>query len=255
VRRELARSRQEAQTLIVAKRVLVDGLPVDKAASQVLPGAAIVISTGERAYASRGAHKLLSALTAFEPLGFGDLEGALALDAGASTGGFTDVLLRRGVEHVVAVDVGYGQLVWQLQSHPSVTVMDRTNIRNLTRANIPYRPNLIVSDLSFISLTKVLPALVTLAADNASMLLMVKPQFELSKSDLNKGVVRDPLLRASAVSSVSRHAAELGWGTRGVTASSLPGPSGNVEYFLCLSRGGLMANDTQIETAISAGPQ
>ena len=250
------RSRQEAQLLIEQKRVAVDGLPADKAARQVLPGAAISITSQEESYASRGAHKLLSALAAFSDEGFPDIHGLRALDAGASTGGFTDVLLRRGAAHIVAVDVGYGQLVWELQQDSRVTVMDRTNARHLAPEDLPYRPDLIVSDLSFISLTKVLPALVRLAAEQANMLLMVKPQFELSKAQLgNNGVVRNPELRVLATATVSQAAAELGWGTSGVAASELPGPAGNVEYFLWLARGGAAACDSQIAEVVASGPE
>ncbi len=250
------RSRQEAQSLIEQHRVTVDGLPANKAARQVLPGAAISIASGDVAYASRGAHKLLGALAAFAGDDFPDLTGLRALDAGASTGGFTDVLLRRGVAQVIAVDVGYGQLVWELQQDHRVTVMDRTNVRHLEVADLPYRPDLIVSDLSFISLTKVIPALGQLPTTPGHMLLMVKPQFELSKAQVgNNGVVRDPELRALATTTVSQAAADLGWGTRAVAASPLPGPAGNVEYFLWLSRGGAAASADRIAEVVAQGPQ
>ena len=161
------------------------------------------------------------------------MEGKRALDAGASTGGFTDVLLRRGAAEVVAVDVGYGQLAWTLQSDPRVEIHDRTNVRELTAAKIGGPVDLIVADLSFISLKTVLPALIDCSTSNTDLLLMVKPQFEVGRERLGAGgVVREPELRELAVREVAARAAELGLGTLGVVASSLPGPSGNVEHFV-----------------------
>lgn len=237
-RRRLAESREAARRLIEEGRVTVEGQTADKPARMVLDSDAIVVMgpPGED-FASRGAHKLIGALAAFEPLGLAPPEGRRSLDAGASTGGFTDVLLRRGAEHVIAVDVGYGQLVWRLQSDPRVTVVDRTNIRYLTADDLPYRPDLVVADLSFISLRLVLPALVGVAAADADLVLMVKPQFEVGRERLGKGgVVRDPALWDEAVSGVSATAAGLGWIERAQARSPLPGPAGNVEFFLWLRR-------------------
>jgi 23S rRNA (cytidine1920-2'-O)/16S rRNA (cytidine1409-2'-O)-methyltransferase len=192
VRRGLARSREQAVELIVAGRVTVGGQAAGKAATQVETSAAIVVAEaadGDEDYASRGGHKLAGALAAFGPRGL-TVEGRRCLDAGASTGGFTDVLLRAGARSVVAVDVGYGQLVWRLQTDPRVVVVDRTNVRELTLEQIGGDPaELIVGDLSFISLTLVLPALVRCAAPGADLALMVKPQFEVGRERLGSGGV------------------------------------------------------------------
>jgi 23S rRNA (cytidine1920-2'-O)/16S rRNA (cytidine1409-2'-O)-methyltransferase len=181
--------------------------------------------------------------------------GKRCLDAGASTGGFTDVLLRAGAAHVLAVDVGYGQLAWSLQRDERVTVLDRVNVRNLTPEQVAPPPDLVVADLSFISLTVVLPALAACAAANADFLLMVKPQFEVGKDKAGSGVVRDPELRAAAVAKVASAAADVGLGVAGITASPLPGPSGNVEYFLWLRRGAGPLDEAALREAIAAGPQ
>jgi len=256
VRRGLATSRQHAGELVTAGRVSVGGRPAAKPATQVDPAEAIVICGDDSdRFASRGGHKLTGALDAFEPCGL-VVAGRHCLDAGASTGGFTDVLLRRGAAHVVAVDVGYGQLVWSLQQDPRVTVRDRQNVRELVPELLPYPPELIVADLSFISLALVLPALVRCARADADQVLMVKPQFEVGRSRLGDGgVVRDPGLRAEAVAGVAAAALELGLGTRGVVASPLPGPSGNVEYFLWLAQGAGPLEVAALERAVAEGPQ
>ncbi|WP_324653555.1 TlyA family RNA methyltransferase [Georgenia sp. H159] len=261
VRRGLARSRQHAAELISAGHVLLDGGQVTKAARQVDPAQALrVVAPPSDDYASRGAHKLAGALDALGP-DAPTVAGSRALDAGASTGGFTDVLLRRGAEHVVAVDVGYGQLVWSLQQDPRVTVLDRTNVRTLDPAAVAPAPGLVVSDLSFISLTLVLPALAAAAAPDADFLLMVKPQFEVGRDRLGRGgVVRDPALHAEAVRTVADAAAELGLRTYAVVPSPLPGPSGNVEYFIGLRRDPHRTHppeelDAVIATAIDQRPE
>lgn len=221
-----------------------------KSASQVDSEISIVIKNLGEEFASRGAHKLIGALDAF---GF-SVTGLRVLDAGASTGGFTDVLLRRGARQVVAVDVGYGQLVWALQQDERVVVMDRTNVRHITAESIGGPVDLTVADLSFISLTIVLPALA--AVTEKAMLLMVKPQFEVGKENLGSGgVVREPHLRVEAVAQVVRAARAVGWQAKGVVASPLPGPSGNVEYFLWLEPGERELDIEEIERAVSHGPQ
>lgn len=235
VRRGLARSRAHAQELIETGRVALDGQVVTKPARQMDPAQAIVISdiTGEE-YVSRGAFKLAGALDALGEKA-PQVEGRRCLDAGASTGGFTDVLLRRGAAHVVAADVGYGQLAWKLQKDERVEVRDRTNVRTLGAGDIHPAPELVVSDLSFISLTLVLPALVAVAAPDADFLLMVKPQFEIGKERLGHGgVVRNPDHHVETVETVARAAQSLGLEIRDIEASPLPGPSGNVEYFLSM---------------------
>lgn len=258
VRRKLARSREHASQLIAAGRVTVGGTTATKSATQVETSAALVVreDEGDPDYVSRGGHKLAGALAAFAPLGL-EVAGRRALDAGASTGGFTDVLLRAGAGHVVAVDVGYGQLAWSLQSDDRVTVKDRTNVRELTLEQIDGIPvDLVVGDLSFIPLGLVLPALVRCAAPGADLVLMVKPQFEVGKERLGSGgVVRSPELRAEAVRGVAGRAAGLGLGVAGVTASPLPGPSGNVEYFLWLRAGADALDPADVDRAVAEGPR
>nr|WP_222437375.1 TlyA family RNA methyltransferase [Quadrisphaera sp. RL12-1S] len=256
VRRGLARSREHAGELVAAGRVTVGGAVASKPATQVEASAAVVVKddADDAGWASRGAHKLLGAL---EATGVA-VEGRRCLDAGASTGGFTDVLLRAGAASVVAVDVGYGQLLWRLRNDDRVEVHDRTNVRELTAEQVAPAPSLVVADLSFISLRLVLPALVRSAAPDADLLLMVKPQFEVGRERLGSGgVVRDPQLRASAVRDVVAAAGELGLRLHACAASPLPGPSGNVEYFVHL-RGGEPLPPEEVEqlvaTAVAEGP-
>ena len=239
VRRGLARSRDHASELIAAGRVKVAGAVATKPATGVTTDVALVVTEDPDRpdYVSRGGHKLAGALAAFGPLGL-TVTGRRCLDAGASTGGFTDVLLRNGAAQVVAVDVGYGQLAWSLQSDDRVVVHDRTNIRELTPDLVGGQVDLVVGDLSFISLELVLDPLLAVTREGGDLALMVKPQFEVGKDKVGKGgVVRDLELRAAAVTSVVEAAARRGWGTRAVTTSPLPGPSGNVEYFIWLRHG------------------
>jgi 23S rRNA (cytidine1920-2'-O)/16S rRNA (cytidine1409-2'-O)-methyltransferase len=258
VRRSLARSREHASQLIASGRVTVGGATATKAATQVETSAAVVVAEdeGEPDYVSRGGHKLAGAFAAFQPKGL-TVEGRRALDAGASTGGFTDVLLRGGAAEVVAVDVGYGQLAWSLRSDDRVTVKDRTNVRELTLDALDGRPaDVIVGDLSFIPLGLVLPALVRCAAPDADLVLMVKPQFEVGRERLGSGgVVRSTALRAESVRKVAGQAADLGLGVLGVTASPLPGPSGNVEYFLWLRAGAPALDPAEVDRAVAEGPR
>lgn len=258
VRRGLARSRQQAAELIGAGKVRIDGMPAVKPATAVAATAALtVITDGERGWVSRGAHKLIGALDAFAI----PVAGRRCLDAGASTGGFTEVLLDRGAAEVVAADVGYGQLAWSLRSDPRVTVVERTNVRDLVPEAIGGLVDLVVADLSFISLATVLPALVGCSSPNADIVPMVKPQFEVGKGQVGPGgVVHDPALRADAVLAVAHRAQDLGWHPVGVTASPLPGPSGNVEYFLWLRAqtdlglsGDALAG--AVQRAVREGPQ
>lgn len=239
VRRGLARSREHAGELISTKRVKVAGAVATKPATAVTTDVALVVleDPDRPDFVSRGGHKLAGALAVFGPLGL-SVRGRRCLDAGASTGGFTDVLLREGAAEVVAVDVGYGQLAWSLQQDPRVRVHDRTNVRELTADQIGGPVDVVVGDLSFISLLLVLDALLGVTRPEGDLALMVKPQFEVGKDRVGKGgVVRDPALRAEAVSAVAAAAAERGWGACAVTTSPLPGPSGNVEFFLWLRRG------------------
>ena len=257
VRRGLARSRQQAAELIGAGKVSIDGMPAVKPGTAVAATATLrVADDAERGWVSRGAHKLIGALDTFGIA----VEGRRCLDAGASTGGFTEVLLDRGAREVVAVDVGYGQLAWSLRSDPRVVVVERTNVRELAPAAVGDPVEVVVADLSFISLTTVLPALTGCASQNADIVPMVKPQFEVGKSQVGAGgVVHDPDLRAGSVLGVARRAQELGWHTVGVTASPLPGPAGNVEYFLWLraqTDRGLVADQLEraVHHAVEASP-
>lgn len=259
VRRHLATSRSHASQIITAGRVSVDGRVISKPASQIDPAQAItVVKSSQVEYASRGGYKLAGVL---DILGKDapEIAGKRCLDAGASTGGFTDVLLRRGASSVVAVDVGYGQLRWELQQDGRVEVHDRTNIRYLDPQEIGEPAQLIVGDLSFISLKLVIPALVSASTLDAEYLLMVKPQFEVGREKLGAGgVVRDLEDHFRTVMGVILSAAENGLGLKMVAASPLPGPSGNVEYFIYLGRGVPMPNNLKIKdmvkAAIAAGP-
>ena len=258
VRRGLARSRQQAAELIEAGRVTIDGMRASKPSTAVTPAAnLIVIASEERTWVSRGAHKLIGALDAFAV----SPEGRRCLDAGASTGGFTEVLLDRGARQIVAADVGYGQLAWSLRSDDRVVVLERTNVRELTAEAIDGDVDLVVADLSFISLSTVLPALTACASDQADIVPMVKPQFEVGKERVGAGgVVSDPALRADAVLTVAHRAQQLGWHAVNVTASPLPGPSGNVEYFLHLRKIAEhpLAGETLVDAvhrAVAEGPQ
>lgn len=261
VRRGLARSRTQAVRLIGENRVRVAGRVACKPSATIDPDVELVVDAGED-WASRGAHKLIGALDTFAI----EVAGCRVLDAGASTGGFTDVLLRRGAAAVAAVDVGAGQLVPRLADDSRVHVHDNTNIRALSeqqreriRTSLGGAADLVVADLSFISLTLVLPTLIALAADDATLLPMVKPQFEVGRGRLGAhGVVRDPALRAEAVGAVVEAAAALGWGVAGVSASPLPGPSGNVEYFVQLARRtptDVLRASLMIDEAIRGGVQ
>lgn len=252
VRRGLARSRDHAVALIAAGHVRVQGVEAHKPATQVEDTASIVVDeSGGAHYVSRGAHKLIGALDAFDI----DVRGRDALDAGASTGGFTQVLLERGARSVAAVDVGYGQLAWSLRTDPRVHVRERVNVRALTAEDLPVTPTVVVADLSFISLTMVLPALAQVADPTADLVLMVKPQFEAGREAVgDRGVVTDPRVRADAVLAVARRAGELAWGTAGVVASPLPGPQGNVEYFLWLRRDAPPVQEQDVLAAIQKGP-
>lgn len=248
VRRGLARSRDQAGELIAAGRVTVTGAVATKPATAVTTDVAIVVrdDPDRPDYVSRGGHKLAGALAAFVPQGL-VVAARRCLDAGASTGGFTDVLLRADAREVLAVDVGYGQLAWSLRQDPRVVVHDRTNIRDLTLELLGGPVDLVVADLSFISLRLVLAPLAAVTAPDADLVLMVKPQFEVGKDRVGKGgVVRDPALRAEAVADVVAVAREQGWGARAVATSPLPGPSGNVEFFVWLRRGPGSVSDEDI---------
>ena len=234
VRRGLARSRGDAKTLIEQGRVLVRGMPAERLTTMVTASDPISLKGNESRFVSRGGDKLDGALSRLKV----EVAGRTWLDIGASTGGFTDRLLQGGAAGVIAVDVGYGQLDWKLRNDERVHVIERTNVRHLSPDLLPSVPSGVTADLSFISLTVVLPALVACVAEDADHLLMVKPQFEVGKDSVGKGgVVRDPLLWRLAIEKVVDAAAELGLGLADATVSDLAGPAGNREFFVHLRRG------------------
>lgn len=235
VSRSLARSRTEAAKLISAERVLLDGALVTKASKKISADSKleVIASEGEE-YVSRAGHKLAGALDVFTTVSPQSLR---CLDAGASTGGFTDVLLRRGAKHVVAADVGHGQLVDQIREDPRVTVFEGLNVRYLTPEDIGGEVDLVVADLSFISLRLVMRSLAGATRPGGSLMLMVKPQFEVGRDHLNRtGVVLSAQLRQSAVQDVVTSAQEHGLQLCGLARSPLPGQDGNVEFFLWLGK-------------------
>ncbi|TMK35995.1 MAG: TlyA family RNA methyltransferase [Actinobacteria bacterium] len=234
VRRGLAASRSQAQEAVNAGRVTVAGVTATKAASLVADDAPVALAGAPPPFVSRAGGKLAAALDRFAV----DPSGRDCLDAGASTGGFTDCLLQRGAARVIAVDVGYGQLSWSLRTDPRVTVMERANVRDLTSSMLVYVPDLLVADLSFISLRLVLPALAELAATGATFVVLVKPQFEAGRARVGSGgVVRDPEVWRSVLSEVMATARSVSLAPLNVMASPLPGPAGNVEFPLHLVAG------------------
>lgn len=236
VSRGLARSRTHAARLIAEGKVSSGGEVLAKASLQVQDGTVLdVAAAGEDSYASRAGHKLAGALDAFPAV---DVQGKRCLDAGASTGGFTDVLLRRGAQHVVAVDVGHDQLVPQIRNDPRVSVHEGLNVRYMTPDEIGGPAALTVADLSFISLTLVLASLAACTERGGDLVLMVKPQFEIGKDRLGRtGVVTSERERRMAVGKVAAEALDTGLELRGLAGSPLPGQDGNVEYFLWITRG------------------
>jgi 23S rRNA (cytidine1920-2'-O)/16S rRNA (cytidine1409-2'-O)-methyltransferase len=233
VARGLAPSRERARALILAGKVLVDGRPAGKAGAPVAAGAEVTLREADHPYVSRGALKLEKGLDAFAL----DPRGLVALDIGASTGGFTDVLLRRGAAKVYAIDVGYGQLAWSLRQDPRVVVLERSNVRSLDPARVPEPCDLAVIDVSFISLRLVLPHVVQLLGPPAGkpIVALVKPQFEAGREHVGKGgVVRDEAARQAAVAQVRAWAVAHGFSASEAIESPITGPAGNVEYLLCL---------------------
>lgn len=229
----LVHSRTEARRAIEEGLVVVTGVPTPKPATLVDPGAGISLKAPPR-FVSRGGDKLDGAIADLDI----EVSDRIWLDAGASTGGFTDRLLQGGARAVVAVDVGYGQFHWRLRNDERVHLMERTNVRDLANVGLPVTADAVVADLSFISLRVVLPALVGVASAEADHLLLVKPQFEVGKEAVGKGgVVRDPALWASAAAGVVETAERLGLGLVGAAASRVPGPAGNREFFVHLRKG------------------
>ena len=236
VERGLARSRSQAQQRIDAGLVTVDGRPALKASLKVEPSATLAVA-GDDAWVSRAAHKLLAALDAFEV----DPAGRAALDAGASTGGFTQVLLARGAAHVTALDVGHDQ--FQLPPDPRIRLVEGRNVRDLAPGELDPAPTLVTVDLSFISLALALPALVGVAAPGADLIALVKPQFEVGRTGVREGIVTDPALRTQAIERALWAAWDAGLGTAGLIESPIAGARGNAEYLAHLVAGA--ANPTE----------
>jgi len=249
VRRGLVSSRNEAREAVAAGQVTVRGQPATKPASLVSADEPLHVTAPSRRFASRGGDKLQAALERFgiDPTDRG------CLDAGASTGGFSDCLLQAGAGQVVAVDVGYGQLAWELRTDSRVIVLERTNVRGLDPGDLPFAPDLVVADLSFISLRAVLPALSRVAAVGADLVLLVKPQFEAGPDNVGKGgVVRDPLVWRRVLGEVVDACCVSGIGVEAVMVSPLVGPAGNVE-FLLHGRKGAPDSTLDLDAAVAEG--
>jgi 23S rRNA (cytidine1920-2'-O)/16S rRNA (cytidine1409-2'-O)-methyltransferase len=225
----LAASRERAAALILAGRVTVEGRRAEKAAQQVAPDARMEVLEDDEGYVSRGGIKLAGALDAFSLT----VAGLIAMDVGASTGGFTDCLLRRGARRVYAVDVGYGQLAWKLRQDARVVVLERTNVRYLEREQIPEPVDIATVDTSFISLTKVIPRVLEFLGENGRLLALIKPQFEVGRGRVGKGgVVRQPELHRQVISEVERFCRDQALAVGGVMESPILGPKGNREFFI-----------------------
>jgi 23S rRNA (cytidine1920-2'-O)/16S rRNA (cytidine1409-2'-O)-methyltransferase len=244
----MAGTREEAQEAVRAGHVMVRGAPATKSTTLVGADEALVLAGPARPFVSRGGEKLAAALDAFaiDPTGRG------CLDAGASTGGFTDCLLQRGARHVVALDVGSGQLAWELRTDPRVTVMEKTNVRELRPGLLPYLPSLATADLSFMSLRLAAGPLVLATAPLADLVFLIKPQFEVGRDEVGRGgVVRDPSLWRRAIEVAADAIEATGAGSLGVIVSPVKGPAGNVE-FLLHARTATEPTGLAIDTAIEA---
>ena len=230
VERGLAQSREKAQALVMSGVVYIGENKVDKASAQVMPEDELIVRQTGTGYVSRGALKLEKGLAVF---GVEDKD-RVAMDLGASTGGFTDVLLQNGAAHVYAIDVGYGQLDWKLRNDPRVTVMERTNARYLTADDLPLRPTLGVMDVSFISITKILPAAAAIMGENGEFISLIKPQFEAGRDRVGKkGVVRDAQVHLDVVKEILHFIdADMGWTAQNLSFSPIKGPEGNIEFLV-----------------------
>ena len=247
VRRGIVATRSEAQSAVRDGLVLVSGRSASKPSTLVDAAAPVELVGEPRRFASRAGEKLEAALERFAI----DVLGRDGLDAGASTGGFTDCLLRRGAAHVAAVDVGYGQLAWSLRTDQRLTVLDRTNVRDLRPEDLPYAPGIVVADLSFISLGLAIPALSGIASGDADLVLLVKPQFEVGRLRVgSRGVVRDPDAWRDAILGVADAVSEHGLSPIAVMASPLPGPAGNIEFPLHATVGSAATVVLDVEGAL-----
>lgn len=230
VERGLAQSREKAQALVMSGVVYIGENKVDKASAQVMPEDELIVRQTGTGYVSRGALKLEKGLAVFGV----EAKDRVAMDLGASTGGFTDVLLQNGAAHVYAIDVGYGQLDWKLRNDPRVTVMERTNARYLTADDLPLRPTLGVMDVSFISITKILPAAAAIMGENGEFISLIKPQFEAGRDRVGKkGVVRDTQVHLDVVKEILHFIdADMGWAAQNLSFSPIKGPEGNIEFLV-----------------------
>lgn len=230
VERGLAQSREKAQALVMSGVVYIGENKVDKASAQVTPEDELIVRQTGTGYVSRGALKLEKGLAVFGV----EAKDRVAMDLGASTGGFTDVLLQNGAAHVYAIDVGYGQLDWKLRNDPRVTVMERTNARYLTVDDLPLRPTLGVMDVSFISITKILPAAAAIMGENGEFISLIKPQFEAGRDRVGKkGVVRDAQVHLDVVKEILHFIdADMGWTAQNLSFSPIKGPEGNIEFLV-----------------------
>jgi len=228
--RGLAPSRERARALILAAQITVDGKPIAKAGAQVDPGAAVALVLPDHPYVGRGGLKLAHALDAFRI----DVAGRDALDIGASTGGFTDVLLQRGAARVVALDVGHGQLDWKIRRDPRVVVIENFNARHLTAGDLPGPVDVVSVDVSFISLRQILPVLPPLLRPGADIVALVKPQFEAGRDEVRKGIIRDPAIHQRVLAEVADAAAAVGLARLGTETSPITGQKGNVEFLMHL---------------------
>lgn len=245
----LAESRERAKAYIMAGSVYVNGQKETKPGTSVAEDAAVEMRGETLPYVSRGGWKLEKALRVF-PI---DVKDAVCIDCGASTGGFTDVLLQSGAAKVYAVDVGYGQLAWSLRTDPRVVCMERTNIRYVTHEQIPEEMDVAVADLSFISLRLILGAVGALLKPEGEMVCLVKPQFEAGKDKVGKkGVVRDPTVHAEVLREFLRYAPECGFGVRGLDFSPIRGPEGNIEYLAWLKKGAESIPEPDIDALVAA---
>jgi 23S rRNA (cytidine1920-2'-O)/16S rRNA (cytidine1409-2'-O)-methyltransferase len=234
VRRGLVATQTQAADAVRQGLVLLSGRPADNPSTLVDGAEPVELASAQKPFVSRGGAKLLAALERFAI----EVAGRRCLDAGASTGGFTDCLLRRGAEHVIAVDVGYGQLAWSIRTDPRVTVLERTNVRALSQETLPFAPQIVVADLSFVSLGSVVPTLARVAGPGAEFVLLVKPQFEVGRDRVGpNGVVRDPDAWRDAIEGVVQACAREGLTPMGAMASPVLGPAGNVEFPLRAAAG------------------
>ncbi len=248
VRNGQALSREKAQALIMSGKVYLAEVRINKASETVPEDAQLTVRGEQDSFASRGGHKLEKAITVFRP----SVEGTVAMDIGASTGGFTDVLLRSGARHVYAIDVGYGQLDWRLRNDPRVTVMERTNARFLTPEQFPLHPTLTVMDVSFISIRLILPVAAAIMGGEGQFLTLIKPQFEAGRESVGKhGIVRDPDVHRRVLAEIRDFSVQMQWCMCGVTFSPIRGGEGNIEFLADIRKTGVPVSDEEIARIVT----